>query len=239
MDPRDIPRVYLTMACNFQCAYCPQIRPPKNRASIPAGEWIEILNSWSGDAVILAGGEPTIRLDFAEIVNGLRHKEVRLYSNLSFSVSLLDRIKRPLAFYASFHPSGKVDASRAASLLLAALAKKHRLINVHINRAAGDPATYIRIFRRQGFDLKIEDDLFKHPNLAAMRKFPLGKVVCSLRRTYLGPDGKRYICVRKLEEADPTGIVDHRNPVAVLPCDRYGECSPCDCPHRTVASGKP
>ena len=230
----DIPRVYLTLACNYRCPYCPQERPPRFNAKLKSGEWLAILNDWPADAIILAGGEPTIHSGFAAIANGLIQPDVRVYSNMSFPAALFDRLKRIVSWYSSFHPSGKCSSGEVARKVVELQRRGHRLLNVHINRAAGDPQQHVMAFARHNLTLEIENDLWVNENLALLRKRALGSVTCRLRRSYFGPDGKRYICVHKLESGDPSGVVDHRNPVAELPCDIHGQCSPCDAPFISV-----
>lgn len=225
----DIPRVYLTMGCNYKCQYCPQVRPPKMFARRSGAEWVERMNSFDSDCVVVGGGEPTIHGEFIKIVNGIdRKKEVRIYSNMSFSDEMILRMTRPLAWYSSFHPSGAATADDVIRRLNLLLIRGHKLINVHVNVAEPSYLDAVEYFNKNGYPLQIERNLFDADKWQELKKIEGGKVVCRLRRTYIGPDCQRYICVHKLEHGDPTGIVDHMNPVAELPCDVYGDCSVCD-----------
>ena len=67
----EIPRVFLTLRCNYKCSFCPYITEKRNELS--GGEWIDLLQQYPGDEVIFTGGEPTLHADFIDIVLSLIH----------------------------------------------------------------------------------------------------------------------------------------------------------------------
>ena len=79
----------LTQRCNFQCAHCyvlPRARPPS--AELSAEDWLALAQE-AADAgcfsILLTGGEPLLRKDFAEIYLGIRKMgmHVMLFTNAS------------------------------------------------------------------------------------------------------------------------------------------------------------
>lgn len=74
-------RISLTEACNFRCVYCmdPDARNPAEDDLLPASEIRRIagiLVDGGIEAIRLTGGEPTLRRDFAAIVDGLADLEI-------------------------------------------------------------------------------------------------------------------------------------------------------------------
>jgi organic radical activating enzyme len=219
-----IPRVYMTLACNYSCEYCVNQLPP--RKMLTGEQWIEIIDALPGDEVIFTGGEPTIYKDFVKVVNGIHKNKVWVYTNMSWDVSMLDRLERPLIVFASFHPGQKqtdtadVVASRAAELVR----RGHTLRDIHVVVANENADSYVSTFEAHGVKLRVENDQWDLLN----NIIPDTDVTCRIDRMLIGPDGKRYICVRKLEFADATGYVDHLEDAVVQPCAIHGECRPCD-----------
>ena len=217
-----IPRVYLTLRCNYNCSFC--VLERKRRDMISGKRWLEILNAWPGDSVILAGGEPTLHPDFVEIVNGLNKNRIMVYTNLSFDVGLFSKVKKTCQFYASFHPGHRDTAETIADRAQQLKAMGHP-VTVHINRASGNVEAHQRTFRAAGVDLGVEEDFFQQA-FWTERQIVRG-VVCTYPRAYFGPDGQRYICVKKMEDGDASGTVPDTQFPAVLPCE-HGECNVCD-----------
>ncbi len=219
-----IPRVYLTVACNYSCFYCTNALPP--RKLISAERWIDVLNQLPGDEVIFTGGEPTLHPGFAQIVNGIKQTQIRAYTNMSWDVSLLDRLEKRIKVFASFHPGQKKsDTAEAISDKAVELLRRgHRILDIHSIAANGDLSEAVEIFARKGLKLRIEPDMWEVMKTIV----PDRQVSCRIDRYFLGPEGHRYICIKKLEVGDPTGIVGHNRLEAELPCHIHGECRPCD-----------
>jgi len=230
MEFEKIPRVYPTLACNYRCSYC--VNPKPKHRIISGEQWIDILNGWPGDSVILTGGEPTLHPDFVQIINGLNKQKICVYSNMSWKESLLDRLQKKIYIYASFHPNQKDSAEDIAKRAKYLIKSGHNLIDIHINKACLEYKKYQRIFQNYGLQLIFEEDQYKSPNYKKMLHGT--KVVCKVPRILLGPDGLRYICVTKMAHADESGLIRHKNIPAVSSCQIHGQCSPCDVVHRTV-----
>ena len=229
MNFAEIPRVYLTLKCNYRCGYCPL--DVKKSNDISGDEWIKILNEWPGDSVILAGGEPTIHPDFAKIVNGLEKADVRIYSNMSFDSSLFERLEKKCSWYVSYHPGHRDTAAMVATRVAALKGHGHTLINVHANEASGDTVESAKnTFALFNLNLEIEKDLFDSDQWVHHVSIPL--VNCTYPRVYIGPDGRRYHCVKLMLESIAGGydggvIPDRRFP-SIRECALFGSCNPCD-----------
>ena len=230
MDFAEIPRVYPTLTCNYHCPYC--VNDPPKRQIISGDRWIDILNGWPGDTVIFTGGEPTLHPDFADIINGLQKAEIRVYTNMSWKKSWLDRLQRKINVYASFHPNQKNSAEEVAEKTRYLLDQGHGLINIHINKASGEHDKHLETFSKYGIKLVMEEDQYQSPKYT--ERLGTTDVLCTMPRSLIGPDGLRYICVAKLEDGNPTGRIEHQQIPAVRPCHIYGQCRPCDAMVRTV-----
>ena len=138
----------------------------------------------------------------------------------------MDKINRRCKFYCSFHP-GQKDSAQNVALRTAELVRRgHHLISVHTNVAAGDVEQYKPVFADHGLELIIEKDQYQSEQYLGMKE--QGPVICTYPRVYFGPSGKRYMCVAKLEDDDPTGLVDDQRFPVVMRCEKHGECRPCD-----------
>ncbi len=234
MDFNQTPRVYLTLRCNYNCSFC--VLKKRRTDTISGAKWIKILNAWPGDAVILAGGEPTLHPDFMEIVNGLKKERVLVYSNLSVDQRILLRLRKS-EWYTSFHPACHRGGSKTAIRAVKNLQGCGHTATAHINEASPDVEKHVAAFSDAGLKLGVEKDLFKSGLWTGLK--PLGEVVCTYPACYFGPDGKRYICVAKMETGDPTGLVpDARFPVH-QDCDIHGQCNACDVRNIAVQSRPP
>ncbi len=71
----------ITNRCNLRCRYCYHFESPGDAGrDLPAEEWcsfFEELNRCAVTEVTLAGGEPFIREDLREIVNGIVRNRMR------------------------------------------------------------------------------------------------------------------------------------------------------------------
>ncbi|MCC6156529.1 MAG: radical SAM protein [Deltaproteobacteria bacterium] len=219
-----IPRVYLTVACNYSCFYCTNALPP--RKLISAERWIEVLNRLPGDELIFTGGEPTLHPGFTDIVNGVKQAKIRMYTNMSWDVGMLDRLQKRIKVFASCHPGQKKsDTVEAISDKAVELLRRgHRILDIHSIAANGDLSEAVEIFARKGLKLRIEPDMWE----VMETMIPDPSVHCRINRFFLGPDGLRYLCIKKLEVGDPTGVVNHSRLEAERSCHIHGECRPCD-----------
>jgi len=238
MNFEETPRCKITLRCNYKCSYCPIKK--SNRPEISGDEWIKILLEWPGDEVILEGGEPTIHKDFVQIVNEVgKEKTVRIYSNGSFPLEMLDKLKVKTSWYVSYHPGHKDSARDVAHKCFTLQEYGHRLINVHCNE--GPPtATQDEIddFQGSGIELKLERNYYKSDEYIKFKKEQVEHGgYCKYPRTYLDPQGVRYICVKKLEDGDKSGIVNNQVHPGKLYCTNLAQCNVCDVMVKGVVRG--
>ncbi|MCB9059943.1 MAG: radical SAM protein [Halobacteriovoraceae bacterium] len=103
-------RMALLDACNFRCVYC----MPNNPKFLPANELLsslEIINLVTAlvdlgiDEIRVTGGEPTLRSDFIEILEGLSElplEKLSFTSNGTFSPGLLKQLENTNCRYINF-----------------------------------------------------------------------------------------------------------------------------------------
>jgi len=90
----------ITNRCNLRCRYCYHFESPGDAGGdLPAGEWLrffEELNRCAVTEVTLAGGEPFMREDLREILDGIVKNRMR-FSILSNGTRITDEIASFLA----------------------------------------------------------------------------------------------------------------------------------------------
>ena len=239
----DIPRVYLTLLCNLRCPYCSDGRAydktDMGYPTLSAEEWTEIINRLPGDAVIFTGGEPALHPGLADIVNGIRQQRILLYTNLAYNVpKLLDRFRKPVTFFTSFHPSNPrvtLDASLATLRALqvhpmCAGIVSHHVVRHPSNGSEKEIRAVRRAFSRVGVQLLVYDDQNRvnvyGSDACDHRARRL--VECRARRIVIGPDGRRHFCVSKMVRKAGDRYADLNEPEPRKVCSEFGLCSPCD-----------
>src|SRR5258707_13120578 len=65
---------YVTHKCNLACSYCTQKEPDVFSEELPTKETIQLLKRIrkETDSIVITGGEPTLRADIEELVEGAR-----------------------------------------------------------------------------------------------------------------------------------------------------------------------
>jgi len=109
-------RIFPFLKCNFSCSYCTafnQYNKPINlkRDIIPAQDWLNAINVKDlydtfddNFRIVISGGEPGLYKELAKLCDGIQHKNVYVYSNISRQVfPRLMTIKKQVIFYPSFH----------------------------------------------------------------------------------------------------------------------------------------
>lgn len=223
-----IPRVFLTLRCNYKCSFCPYIKEQRNELS--GDEWIELLRGYDSKEIVLTGGEPHLHKDFLQIVNELGKDHVmRLYSNGSFPIQLLDRLEVKTKWYISYHSGQLNSATDVARKCRALLEKGHQLINVHTNEASHTPNADFKIFNDFGLTLIEEKDMFTSGDWQMHKLLtPPTKGTCTYPRIYIDPTGTRYHCVDALESEDSERIVPHYKFPSKVECSNMARCNACD-----------
>lgn len=231
-------RIYPTLRCNLECPYCVTYHNPKEFRGLSypllsGKEWIDIINSL-GRPTIFTGGEPFIHPDFMEILSGIRGDiPVKVYTNFTFSPDLLlERVKRPVVFYGSYHPvSGPPDkivktinAIRESSLFE---------ITIHAiswQRQEKFLKKSLKQFEKSGWDLITDEDQYQLFQCAS-QKFRK-RVICKNRIVLIAPNGQRFPCGAKLfKMTSGREILTGENlqeDLVVTECEDYGYCAPCD-----------
>ncbi|TAL13847.1 radical SAM protein [Patescibacteria group bacterium] len=241
--PESIPRVYPVLRCNLACPYCSDGKAydqsDMGYKELTAARWIAIIDSIPGDAVIFTGGEPTLYRDLSEIINRIKKRDVRVYTNLVFNVEkFLNSLEKPVTFFTSFHPcnpSVTVEKNLKAvrTLLAHPMCKaisSHHLILDPANGTKEDFSRWKKMFKKEGVNLLLYGNQYdvnaNSPDACAHQS--RNKVRCSMDRIFLAPDGRRFICVSKMVRNIPDGAVPLDSKLPSIVCGEYGMCSPCD-----------
>src|SRR6267378_813382 len=89
---------YVTHKCNLACSYCTQKEPDVFSEELPAATTIGLLRRIrkETDSIVITGGEPTLRADIEELVEGARFKCKYRSLLLITNGTLLDRKPRIL-----------------------------------------------------------------------------------------------------------------------------------------------
>ncbi len=231
-------RIYPTLRCNLNCAYCVHNHNlPESIADtyqlVPWQKWAEFINK-TGRNVIFTGGEPFLYPDLVKLLNAISPGiKVKIYSN--FSADMQDYIKncqRQVIFFGTYHPvSGPVEkfidtinAMRAAGKFAG---------NIHMvgwSKQLAFAKHAQQEFARHQWYVFIDDDQYRQDDSSCM-KFKK-KVHCTRRIYLLAPDGRRFLCVSKmLRQKDALGNVLETGLGAdqvTIECQEYGYCNPCD-----------
>jgi hypothetical protein len=261
MDKIEIPseinyaEIYFTLRCNFQCAYCINHlnSAERKKKELPAEKFIEGANriNWKELPLTIGGGEPTLRKDFYDLVNGLNPSiKIDLLTNCNFDIDTFIYKMSPTRFSSkedaykairvSYHPSmskpealiKKVSILQDAGYSIGIFGINHPL-NLHANIQMSELARKSRVY------FFIKDFLGEYNNkLFGYYKYPEGldsiKKIrqCRIQEILIGPNGYIYRCHRDLyldehRQAyfpDPNLKLDYK----FTTCPNFGECNPCD-----------
>jgi SynChlorMet cassette radical SAM/SPASM protein ScmE len=92
--------ISITNRCNLRCRYCYHFEGPGDVGEdLPCGEWLQFFEELNRSAVMevtLAGGEPFIREDLKDIINGIVRNRMR-FAILSNGTLITDEMARYLA----------------------------------------------------------------------------------------------------------------------------------------------
>jgi hypothetical protein len=204
-------------------------------AQLSGDEWVKIIDKLPGDAVIFSGGEPCLHPDIASIINRISKKHIYLYTNITFKIDkILNRLNRKINFFTSYHPSNKAAKEE---LILENLEQirdsgKANKLTVHaIAQEFSQPIEpIIKRFADHGFELPIDRNQYEDNiiGIDACNFKQTQTVRCRYNRLYIGPNGKRYICVSKMIRNQQDGIIPVSETDPEMICHEFGLCSPCD-----------
>lgn len=249
---------YLTFRCPLSCPYCINAYDGsfmKDRGELDGWQWLRGLRRLSMNSdlpITLGGGEPTTHDHFYDIVCGLRDYRVDVLTNLSCgSVEFIDNCPRKpfvvdgndayKAIRVSYHchspisPEdlvGYADDIQKAGYSIGIFAISHP-------DAIVDNCSMAELCRKRGIYFFVKDYLGEYNGqMMGCYKWPEAvsgcskKCMCRTNELLIGPDGSIFRCHRDLyaNEGSIGNLLDddlklewkHR------PCDKFGQCNPCD-----------
>lgn len=216
-----------------------------------------------GVPVTFTGGEPFLHCAFIDILNGLKPElGIDILTNLQWGHVGLERfmaavnprrIARP-APYASIRVSYHPEQMGEGDELLTAMTRLQGAgFSVGLYAVLYPSSAHLRAISRMelmcreaGIDFRVKEFLGRYGSetYGGHSRFPLSafqertrSCQCRIAELLIGTDGHVYRCHRDLYGAerpvgsllDPTFAIDDR----FRPCDRYGECHPCDVKTKT------
>lgn len=248
--------VFLTLSCNLTCSYCINRFDDFHytKGHLTGEEWLQGLNrivSRPDLPVTIGGGEPSLHLDFTDIIRGITpNLNIDLLTNLEFDIDRFmaeippERIKRE-APYASIRVSYHPEVMALAPLM----AKVQKLL--HAGYSIGiwgvlHPSQEEEILRaeeqcrQEGIDFRTKEFLgecngemhgtIRYPG--ACDRTAAKKVLCRTTELIVGPTGHIYRCHSDLYEGrTPIGhLLDQSFQIDnnFRPCEWFGHCNPCD-----------
>lgn len=262
MNPVIIPEsynyiaVFLTLACNFRCAYCINRFGEEGAASrrLSGEEWAEGLNrivSRDDLPLTLQGGEPSLHRGFIYILNNIRPGlNIDILTNLQFDEDEFirnvdpERIKRKSPYASirvSYHPSETALEPLAKKVLRLQDAGFSIGIWGVMHPSQEDEILKAQEYcRNLGIDFRLKEFLGEYQGRmygtlkyeGACGKNNERTVLCKTTELIIGPDGGVYRCHSDLYEGRaPVG--DISDPAFGIedvfrPCNHYGRCNPCD-----------
>lgn len=231
-------RAYLSLDCNGGCEYCSAgvpgaSREVRNRV-LPPEVWAEGINRRNREC-ILAGGEPFLYPQLAELVNMLRVRS-QIYTNLKCGVNgFLSTAKHPVTILASNHPMN--DAERETWLANAhALIDAGHHLRFHIVKSDGWQER-LDFIRDNGIQAKVtvcDDQRTGIKSSGEDTNQLMPSVTCRHRIYLYGPDGYRYPCVTAMVNGMDELRLEHISESdgydwsTVTKCNLFGFCVGCD-----------
>jgi MoaA/NifB/PqqE/SkfB family radical SAM enzyme len=227
--------VYLTLACNLSCPYC--VNEFHNKKAffpqLSGKQWVDIINKEKRD-VVFTGGEPTLHKDFIYILNNIDSDiSVEILTNLKWTDKFLDdfinKVRRPVAFFASYHPPH--DLGRFAYVLKKLKANGKFMGSVHAISTSKERDSAVRsFFKKEKISIGFDSDQYRMFE-GCSKKFSK-RVICSKNIYLIAPNGVRYKCVSNLL-LDKFPLEDLKNErlkdsLMSGACNDYGFCAPCD-----------
>lgn len=229
-------RIYLTLACNFNCPYCVNEKTRgviKARKPATAKAWAEAINR-EGRHAVFTGGEPFLFKDLPGLINRIDpFLSISVYTNLSLDVAdQIKAIKREVRFYVSWHAHQQPDRAVFLANAQAILANPRFTLTAHAIEAHENQrslAADVDFFRENGLPIDVDVD---QRDFEGCLKDTTADALCRKRIHLIDPEGTRYQCVSRLMRKDcpMENIFENRlsEDICVDTCPDYGICAPCD-----------
>ena len=207
--------------------------------------------------VTLTGGEPFLHKDFIYIINNLKPElEIDLLTNLQWSPARIEKFTKEVApgrlkreskyspIRVSYHPE-QMDALK---LIEAVKKMQDAGFNIGIYSVLHPSPQQLSSINQMQFLCKEHKIDFRLKEFVGKYKGELygdyskyhdsvfheknKRCLCKTSELLIGPNGNVYRCHRDLySEENPTGnILDENFEIKdeFLPCNKYGQCNPCD-----------
>lgn len=205
-------RIFPTLKCNYNCDYCSINYKESNTKykEIPVKDWLKFLNEtdFSNRLVddfnmIITGGEPTLYKDFVELINGINHKVVIIYTNLSHKAFLeLMKLDKKVYISPTFHSVQEYKRLEEAALkswldrLLKLKSHGHIVHNPHVPNTG---AEYLKKLPNYILKTNIEgvhNGVYHNPyvNECRIDKKETRQVKCMTTEFVIAPTGDIYNC---------------------------------------------
>ena len=221
-------------------------------------EGLNKIQSRKGVPITLGGGEPSLHNDFIYIINNLKHElEIDILTNLSWGKKGIERfilkvnperIRRESPYASirvSYHPEQMGDGKKLVEnskrlqdagfsigiwSVLYPSSKQLSAIN-QMQFRCKDAGLDFRLKEFTGeFKKELYGDYSKYTNSAFQENTK--KCLCKTSELLIGSNGDVYRCHRDLFSKEfPIGNImeeTFRIREEYIPCEKYGQCHPCD-----------
>jgi len=250
--------VYFTLRCNLGCSYCINKNSGvvRKRKEMGAEVFANSINKlvFNNLPLTIGGGEPTLREDFYDFVNGLdKNIKIDLLTNLSFDVDEFIRNIEVSRFYShqmnkpsyksirvSYHPDfmdvetviRKAKKLQEKGYSIGFFGINHPLnmqSNIDMSEFCHKNQIYFFI---KDFLGTYENHLFGYFHDVDGLKGGEKKCKCATKELLVGPGGNIFKCHRDLyhEEFAIGNIKDKDLSIEykMRDCSKFGQCNPCD-----------
>lgn len=234
-------RIYLTLRCNRQCAYCVNRHNMKEFAGdryeeLPPAKWLKIVKR-QPHPVVLTGGEPFLYAGLARLVGGIPEtRPVHIYTNMTVSpIDFINRVQRPVGFLVSYHPK-TITFGKLLEHLAPLMAHERFHGMVHTvdlpghEKAVKEAASYFADASDRWKFASAEDQRVLNVPMTGQEKRRV--VRCTRLAILVAPDGVRYPCasllLRKRHPLEDLKVDKLKLRRVVVRCGDYGFCCPCD-----------
>ena len=228
-------KCYLTVDCNLNCEYCsadvPNISPERKAIILPAEVWAEGINRRNRPCY-LAGGEPFLYPEFAELVNMLdRSIKIEIFTNLAADISdWLSRVHKKPRFLVSCHPMNDSQRERWARNVMDLIYFDFS-VRFHVIKSEGWQER-VEFIRSLGIPNRITACDDQRSYIKSRTENRRDSVRCTGRLFIYGPDGYRYPCARLMglgeNRLEHISESDGNDWITVENCPYFGQCTGCD-----------
>ena len=252
-------RIFPYLLCCYRCSYCSaytqfntELRY-KEFKTLPAQIWIDALNRQEmfqlfepNYQIVVSGGEPTLWKEFKEFCDGMKYRNMVIYSNISKQAyNKLCGLEKPVKLYPSFHAKEEMRLSKHSDIHEAYKAWYRRVLDlklcghkIYMVHCPDDGLPAIQELGSYVLKTRIEG-IYKgefyspYVNECRVRSKEMKTVQCHTQHFCVAPDGDIYNCQANLWSKREGTVIANIQDVnwsefpEFINCDWCGACHAC------------